>query len=111
MHAVQQGSMATTTPHRARPLGPLDPRSPAPWWGWTSQPLVRDEPAGGWIHDRTAEARLVGQRHGWSAGAAERVIAETHGSHHRPDRPRRVARDDVKAALAPLNDLSEGGPA
>jgi hypothetical protein len=76
MHAVQQGSMATTTPHRARPLGPLDPRSPAPWWGWTSQPLVRDEPAGGWIHDRTAEARLVGQRHGWSAGAAELVIAE-----------------------------------
>jgi hypothetical protein len=97
MHAVQQGSIATTTPHRARPLGPLDPRSPAPWWGWTSQPLVRDDPAGGWIHDRTAEARLVGERHGWSADAAERVIAE------RTDRitdliDRGVfARDDVKA--------------
>jgi hypothetical protein len=78
--------------------------------GPTAEPLVRDDPAGGWIHDHTGEARLVGERHGWSAESAERAIAR------RTDRitdliDRGVfATDDVKAALAPLNDLNEGGP-
>jgi hypothetical protein len=162
MHAVQQDSIATTTPHRPRPVGPLDQGTSVSWWGWswqpavralramrdgyalastlhadsaseaiahrrdrrlvsldrlrpapegpTAEPLVRDDPVGGWIHDHTGEARLVGERHGWSAESAERAIAR------RTDRitdliDRGVfATDDVKAALAPLNDLNEGGP-
>jgi hypothetical protein len=96
---------------RDRRLVSLDRLRPAPR-GPVPERLVREDPgSGGWIHDDVAEARLVGERQGWSTAAAARAIAE------RTDRiidllVRGVfATHDVKSALAPLNDLNGGGPA
>jgi len=64
--------------------------------------------AGGWRHDRVAEAALVAARHGWTSTAAERAIAS------RAERiaglvARRVyAIPAVRAALVPSNDQDEG---
>ena len=94
--------------HRLVSLDRLRPAIRGP----IAEPLVRDDPGtGGWIHDRAAEAGVVGLRYGWSASAAEQAIAD------RADRitdliERGVfATEDVKSALAPLNELHEGGPA
>lgn len=70
--------------------------------------VAHDEATDGWTHEPKAEASLVGERHAWTAETAERAIA------HRADRIAALIDrgvfgiEDVKAALAPLDDLNEG---
>ena len=96
---------------RRRRLISADRLRPA-FAGPVAETLVRHDAAtDGWTHDRSAESRLVGERNGWTAAVAERAIA------HRADRIAALIEggvfgiEDVKAALAPLNDLDEGEPA
>ena len=73
--------------------------------GATAQPLVD----AAWRHDRAAEAELVAERLGRSSLAAERAIA-SRASHIADLAGRGVfGREDVIAALGPLNDLNDEG--
>jgi hypothetical protein len=77
--------------------------------GPIAEALVRDDRGtDGWTHDRAAEASLVGERHGWMAAVAERSIARRAGRITDLIDRGVFGIDDVRAALAPLNDRDEG---